>query len=428
MTKHLKKQGHIFHARMKVPADVRPHFEGKYEFSKSLKTGNLRDAQTRAAICISRWKQDIEAVRQGNTTENWARRWAEDLLKDQPAATQEVLSEVFSTELERRIDLGLVKPTEAPKLYQIAHGTLVDLAEEGRTYLAQYDTANYAPKSFLSYQSSLKHFIETFNHPEDVTKASVTKWWQELNFEKQLGHKTLANIKARTLSFWKFLKTKEIVSTNPFEGIELKPLNRKIGATQSYIPFTPQECVRILSAALESGRNDDMALMIRVGMYTGGRIEEICNIRKADIQLQRGWLRVPGTKTDASEDREVPIHPDLMPYLKTALDTCTDEYIIPGLETNEKTGRRSDAIGKRFGRLKTKLGFAADIQTFHSIRKCVITQFERANVPEGVSADIVGHEKNTMTYGLYSGGSSLEQKKDAIQALVYRRENGQPLG
>lgn len=420
MTKHLKKQGHVFHARMKVPADVRGHFDGKYEFSKSLETGNLRDAETRAAICISRWKRDIEAVRKGNTTENWARRWAEEILKDQPAVAQEALSEVFTAELEQRVDRGLVKHEEAPKLYQIAHGTLVDLAVEAEKYLAQYDNANYARKSFLSYQSSLKHFTETFKHPEDVTKASVTKWWQELNFENQLSHKTLANIKARSLSFWKFLRTNETVRTNPFEGFELKPLNRKIGATQSYVPFTPEECVRILSAALESGKDADMALMIRVGMYTGARIEEVCNIRKTEVHLTQGWLLIPGTKTDASEDREVPIHSDLMPHLKAALEDGKDDYLISGLETIEKTGRRSDAIGKRFGRLKTKLGFAPDIQTFHSIRKCVVNQFERASVPESVSADIVGHEKNTMTYGLYSGGSSIAQKRAAIQTLVYR--------
>jgi hypothetical protein len=41
-------------------------------------------------------------------------------------------------------------------------------------------------------------------------------------------------------------------------------------------------------------------------------------------------------------------------------------------------------------------------------------------VPEGVAADIVGHEKQTMTYGVYSGGSSLAQKADAIKLLNYK--------
>ena len=45
--------------------------------------------------------------------------------------------------------------------------------------------------------------------------------------------------------------------------------------------------------------------------------------------------------------------------------------------------------------------------------------FENAGVPENVVADIVGHEKTTMTYGLYSGGLSLTVKQEALAKLAY---------
>jgi hypothetical protein len=35
-------------------------------------------------------------------------------------------------------------------------------------------------------------------------------------------------------------------------------------------------------------------------------------------------------------------------------------------------------------------------------------------VPEGVTADILGDEKNTITYGLYSGGASMQTKREAL--------------
>mgnify|MGYP001489334027 FL=1 len=53
------------------------------------------------------------------------------------------------------------------------------------------------------------------------------------------------------------------------------------------------------------------------------------------------------------------------------------------------------------------------------------TVFEQAGVPEGITADIVGHEKQTMTYGLYSGGTSVKQRKEAIvqfEKLMLKRE------
>jgi integrase len=99
------------------------------------------------------------------------------------------------------------------------------------------------------------------------------------------------------------------------------------------------------------------------------------------------------------------------------LKETSDGFVLSGLSAN-KYGDRSDAVGKRFGRLKTDLGFG-DAYVFHSIRKTVTTLLENAGVPENVAADIVGHEKPRITYGLYSGGNSLEVKRKAIEKLSY---------
>jgi len=48
-----------------------------------------------------------------------------------------------------------------------------------------------------------------------------------------------------------------------------------------------------------------------------------------------------------------------------------------------------------------------------------VTILENAGAPENVVADIVGHEKTTMTYGLYSGGVSLAVKREVLEKLAY---------
>ena len=50
------------------------------------------------------------------------------------------------------------------------------------------------------------------------------------------------------------------------------------------------------------------------------------------------------------------------------------------------------------------------------------TLLENAGVLEYVAADILGHEKPTMTYGVDSGGASLAQKREAIEKLAYLQE------
>ena len=75
-------------------------------------------------------------------------------------------------------------------------------------------------------------------------------------------------------------------------------------------------------------------------------------------------------------------------------------------------------MGQKFGRLKNRLKFS-DRHVFHSIRKTLITALENAGVSENLTADIVGHEKPRITYGLYSGGTNIEVKKDAIEKVSY---------
>lgn len=48
-----------------------------------------------------------------------------------------------------------------------------------------------------------------------------------------------------------------------------------------------------------------------------------------------------------------------------------------------------------------------------------MTLFENAGVRENLAADIVGHDKPNITYGVYSGGHTFAQKNHAIELLSY---------
>ena len=63
---------------------------------------------------------------------------------------------------------------------------------------------------------------------------------------------------------------------------------------------------------------------------------------------------------------------------------------------------------------------------FHLIRKTVATMLEQAGVAEGTAADILGHEKKTLSYGLYSSGTSMKQKLEALSKVAYGGSLGAP--
>jgi len=48
---------------------------------------------------------------------------------------------------------------------------------------------------------------------------------------------------------------------------------------------------------------------------------------------------------------------------------------------------------------------------------------ENLGCPEGITADIVGHKKTTMSYGVYSGGFKIDQMAEWLTELSYLSGN-----
>jgi len=194
-----------------------------------------------------------------------------------------------------------------------------------------------------------------------------------------------------------------------------KPNAKQINKRGSWAPFTKKEVEALYLAAHKKG-DTDLADLIAIAAYTGSRIEELCALQKDFIDLGDKTLTIVDAKTDAG-NRVVPIHEDIFKTVEKLFQNSSNNYLFDKLSSN-KYGDRSNAIGKRFGRLKKEHGHGSQ-HVFHSIRKTFTTELERAGISENIAADIVGHEKQTMTYGLYSGGSSLDQKRKAISKVKF---------
>lgn len=216
--------------------------------------------------------------------------------------------------------------------------------------------------------------------------------------------------------YWRYLDRAGYIDRDdaPFTDVLDKGYSKKKeGKEKGEAAFSADEVVALRHSAERKG---DLSLnnLITLAMWTGCRIEELCSLAVKDVLSDR--LLIHAAKTNAGE-RAVPVHSKLKPLLDDLCRNSKDGYVMSGLSFN-KYGHRSNAIGKRFGRLKKAHGFGAT-HVFHSIRKTVATQLENAGIAEGISADILGHEKQTMTYGLYSGGTEFDLMKKAIERLSY---------
>lgn len=291
----------------------------------------------------------------------------------------------------------------------IATGDLVSTDGHLEGYLA---TLRVAAKTLDIKRTNLRRFAERFPHTRDVVRREVQRWVNDLSAQGK-APKTLQRDLSDMRGYWKYLQAFEVVSD------EVHPLRDLVipkpqGKRDKRRAFEAADVPKLLRHARETWQDEALGDLIEMAMWSGCRIEELCALRVEHVSADA--FDVVGAKTSAG-DRQVPVHKELRPLLVRLTEASSDGFVLSGLTLN-KYGDRSNAIGKRFGRLKTELGYGPE-HVFHSIRKTVSTLLENAKIPENIASDILGHEKKTMTYGLYSAGASLKVKAQALAKLRY---------
>jgi integrase len=411
---HIVLRGNTWHARLSVPSHLR-HILHKREFTKSLKTSSKPIAQKRCLEVIATWKLEIaSAGGDANATEILAaelkEKHREALEKGVHINPETGMSDIdyYVSELADELP-----ESQQEAFYDVYLGrkgikTLHWVDEWASVTYSNVRTHRMA----LGDVKALAIYAPTI---DTITKTSIKKW---LRVEIR-SRSTVERALSFCRSYWRYLQDKGAVSDEifPFDNIKLPDRLKNSGVKRE--PFSVQDLPILFETLKADTSVRDAAL---VSLYSGARVSEVMNLKVGDISETEGHLcmHIRGTKTLAA-DRVVPIHKALLGLVGSLDSSKPEEWVISGVNSAGGAERRGDVIGKRFGRLKSKCGFGGS-KVFHSFRKTFITACEQAQVLEGVVADIVGHEKQTITYGLYSGGSSIEQRADAISRISFELE------
>ncbi|UOA32180.1 Tyrosine recombinase XerC [Sulfitobacter sp. DSM 110093] len=372
-------------------------------------------AERRVLSVVASWKVRLEAARTGKPEPSVdlaqvALDWREALDAAPDTDTRDryelILSDKADKAEEKREGAGV-------ELFKVATRQWLETGEMVEDWLQTLDNE---PKTIDMKRSDLKRFSERFRLTLHVERKAVQRWVDHLRSQEHLKLPTIRRIISACRGYWSYLQRLDYVpdDAEPFRDVVPRPAKKsKRDIAERRQPFSDSDVVRLLNASVAQ-KDENLARLIWFGMWTGCRIEELCALRVTDVSLDR--FQINDAKSEAGW-REVPIHSTLAPALERMCAESTDGYVLSGL-TENKYQDRSNAVGKRFGRLKTRLGFGSS-HVFHSIRKTVTTQLDAAGIPEAVSARIVGHDIPTLTYGVYSGGAPFEVKRDAIMVLSY---------
>lgn len=372
----------------------------------------------------------------------WKKRWNEYVERNGKLSVGvqiEASSELTEIWEDKFVDLLEHK---GKKLTPTETSTVSEIIKDPAFFTPNTEFTDSRLESFLAYQINIRKVIQktvdvqvsrlktlreflTKNKLE-LNHKSIRNW---LDAEQKLTAKTKKQYILSGNTFWKWaLKNDQAFekkyenSAAPFQGHEF-PINRKGKADVLHKrkTYTVEQIELLFSKATELEGKNRQPLMdaIRIAVYSGMRIEEICKIKIArDLVDDEGVYSFSLDEgKNESAIRKIPVHPNLLPVIERMKNESKDGFLMPSPAGN-KYDIRSDYLSKAFGRLKTANGFGRQ-HVFHCFRGTVITQFQRADVSALTIVSIAGHEAGFTTFDIYSAGASPAQKQKAIQTINY---------
>jgi integrase len=268
--------------------------------------------------------------------------------------------------------------------------------------------------------------------------------------EPSLTNKTLDRYTSALVGLFRWLKGRDLYSgDNPFGGLMTRNKKRREGRTK-WLPFSDDELKSLFHSPLFLNTSTEQRVKPKthdvrtallwaplISLYSGLRSDEICQLRLSDVRQDNGiWFF---NVAEAGDDkqvktpagyRRVPVHSMLvrcgfLEYLKHVKGQG-HEFLLPGLKpggpdkkrnwyfTRSFTGYRR---GVKVERLDPQTG--RNRVSFHSFRKNVGTALERARIPESEAVQVLGHEKLSMSYDIYSLGLDMKGLRRVVEKIKY---------
>jgi integrase len=243
------------------------------------------------------------------------------------------------------------------------------------------------------------------------------------------------------------IKARKYFGENPMKNVEPLEVNE---AVSDYLEF--EEVGPFLA-----GLTGQYRLVCATGLFTAMRLGELYGLSKPDINWKRLEITVrrswDGETTKARKDLVIPIVPDLVPYLRTAVESSDSMLVFPdpkgemhteNININERIATALKRAGLIIGydhvcrtcrtRSRTSSGDVTRCKvcghkllvlpvprpiTIHKLRHTTGTLLSKAGVPIQTIQKILGHSDIQVTQKHYQHLNTADQRKAMEKNLVF---------
>jgi integrase len=183
-------------------------------------------------------------------------------------------------------------------------------------------------------------------------------------------------------------------------------------AKSGWKPFSNDDLSLIFNAGNLLARDKPCDYWLPLlGLYTGGRLSELCQLKPANIRQIDGIWAVDindedddqSVKTEAGI-RIIPLHPQLIElgFLEYVEDVRPFGGTIFPYQKPDRFNHYGKTPGRRFGEYLDSLGISDRQKVFHSFRSTSNDRLKQNGVPEESRCQFIGHEHDTVNSKTYS--------------------------
>lgn len=422
--------------RLVVPVTLRPAI-GQREIRRSLCTGDHREAQIEAWRLADHWKAKFRRLRMlkdpfareltitGLTIED-GRLTADNMELDPDKADSELkLLEQLLHQVMAKVNHTSV---ESPLLSQLAD----DYCKDRIAVSAWSKDTEHGNKVAFAQIISLIGDRPADRVDRTAARNLLTTLKKMRSSKGQPYSISVINKRLGLMSsLYKWAQRENLITHNPFEGLQIKATVR---ADQQRDAYTPDELKRLFNPSEFQAdlRRPSRYWLPLICAYSGCRIGEAAQLRTDSIEIIDGhWcirfddsMRLKTTNAV----RTVPVHDELIQLglldyadkRRTAIGASgsSDDRLFP--ELRKDAARAGGAVSNWWNNTHHKrCGVKRKEVSFHSLRHGVETQFRTAGIAETIASEIVGHERGGMSYGRYAKTGQLEPLVEAIGKIDY---------
>ncbi|MDI4637372.1 MULTISPECIES: site-specific integrase [Halomonadaceae] len=207
-------------------------------------------------------------------------------------------------------------------------------------------------------------------------------------------------------AFFTYAQREGYLSNNPFSGMKIK-VKQKQNSFRS--TFTGDDLTKIFEAIQHQNKPFKYWLPY-LGLYTGARLNELCQLYTKDIKVVDGipCIHIQQTMPDQhlkteNAERVIPVHSKLIElgFLEYVDSLADSSRLFPELTRHKKHGYSAQP-SKWFARLRQSIGLIGDERKdFYSFRHTVADHLKQKGISENLIGGLLGHTTGGITNNRY---------------------------